>query len=777
MKKTASIKRSKNQSVGQNTAVVHLLKQAVSLHQRGQIDEAATIYEKILDIQPKNSNAYFLLGMVAIKKGHQLNAIKLFSQSIQYTPMNTKALHARGNVRRETDDLSGAIDDYSKAISNDPTLHLAYSDLGVTYAKMGLFKEAHASYQAAVELDPKNANHLSNLAAALIELEQYEKALIIINRALSITPNVAQYRNNYGIVLQKTNRLEESLCEFNTAIRLNPLHPETLNNRAVTLIKLKQMHEAIKSLDACLNLEPNYADAHNNRGLVLESMGQNEGALLCYERAVQLDNRHTGAMENRANLLRAMNEIERAIESMDQALAIFPDSHYLLGGKMHSQAFICDWRDFEAQQTQIKSGLLKNAKVSLPFPLLTLIDDPGLHLSAAQTFNAHKFPATDALGELVTHPTHDKVRIGYFSADFHNHATAYLMAELFEATDPSRFEVYGFSFGPNKQDEMRQRIANTFHSFIDVANHSDHQVAAMSRKLGIDIAVDLKGYTKDSRTGIFAARCAPIQVSYLGYPGTMGAPYIDYLIADHTLIPEQSQRHYSEKIVYMPHSYQANDSQRQISNRIFTRAELGLPALGFVFCCFNNSYKIMPQTFDSWMRILKAVNGSTLWLLHDNPQTVKNLKQQAQRRGVEPERLIFAPRMPLPEHLARHRVADLFLDTLPCNAHTTASDALWAGLPVLTLAGESFAARVAASLINAVGLPELVTTNQDQYEALAVRLANDPQQLTHLRQTLAKNRTTSSLFDGKRFAKNLGKAYQRMRDIHLSGQKPAHIYL
>ncbi len=708
-KKTASIKRLEDQSPGQITAVLNLLKQATAVHQRGQIDQAATIYEKILGIQPKNFDAWHLLGVIAGQKKDFLTAVRYITRAIAIKDDSSEAYFSRGTAYKLSSDKRNAILDFKRAITLNPSHARALNSLGVIQGESNLYDSALQYYNQALSIDPKQVDANYNKSLILQRMYRSSEALESINKTISLRPDYAAAYSYKGVILRSLGRLEEARENFCTSLALDPSRYKTHIEHAETL-----------------------------------------RSLCCFSEAV---------------------------DAFSEALRLQPDSEYLLGLKLHTQIYICQWQGLAAQISSLTQRITNYEKVTPPFPLLTLIDDPALQLTAAQTFNADKFPSTNVLGELVTHPTHGKVRIGYFSADFHNHATAYLMAELFEATDSSRFDVYGFSFGPNKQDEMRQRIANTFHSFIDVANYSDHQVAAMSRKLGIDIAVDLKGYTKDSRTGIFAARCAPIQVSYLGYPGTMGAPYIDYLIADKTLIPEESKCHYSEKIVYMPHSYQANDSKRRISNRIFTRAELGLPELGFVFCCFNNSYKIMPQTFDSWMRILKAVNGSTLWLLHDNPQTAENLKQQAQRRGVEPERLIFAPRMPLPEHLARHRVADLFLDTLPCNAHTTASDALWAGLPVLTLAGESFAARVAASLVNAVDLPELVTTNQDQYEALAVGLANDPKKLTHLKQTLAKKLTTSSLFDGKRFAKNLGEAYQRMYDIHLSGQKPAHIRL
>ena len=351
------------------------------------------------------------------------------------------------------------------------------------------------------------------------------------------------------------------------------------------------------------------------------------------------------------------------------------------------------------------------------------------------------------------------------------------MAELFERHDRSVCELIAFSFGPDTNDEMRKRLVAAFDKFINVRTHSDKDVALLSRSLGIDIAVDLKGYTRQSRPGIFSFRAAPLQVNYLGYPGTMGAEFIDYLIADATLIPEANQQHYSEKIAYLPNSYQVNDAKRPISDKAFTRKELGLPQTGFVFCCFNNNYKITPGTLDGWMRILKQVEGSVLWLLEDNPKAASNLIKEAAHRGVGAERLIFAPRMPLAEHLARHRLADLFIDTLPCNAHTTASDALWAGLPVLTCVGEAFASRVAASLLNGVQLPELITSTQSAYEARAIELATNPESLRHVKQELANHRLTTPLFDTQLFARHLEAAYTAMYERYQADLPPAHIFV
>jgi predicted O-linked N-acetylglucosamine transferase (SPINDLY family) len=349
------------------------------------------------------------------------------------------------------------------------------------------------------------------------------------------------------------------------------------------------------------------------------------------------------------------------------------------------------------------------------------------------------------------------------------------MVELFEAHDNSKFELYGFSFGLSPNDEMKARVSAAFDQFYDVSSLTDIDVVLLSRKLKIDISVDLKGYTKDNRAGIFAMGCAPIQVNYLGYPGTMGADYIDYIIADKIVIPESSQDDFTEKVVYLPDSYQVNDSKRNISDRLFTKSELGLPQNGFIFCCFNNNYKILPATFDGWMRILKAVEGSVLWLFQGNATAASNLRKEAEARGVAGSRLVFAKIMKLDEHLARHRLADLFIDTFPYNAHTTTSDALWAGLPVLTCMGQSFASRVAGSLLTAIDLPELITRSQEEYEARAIELATNPTQLQELKAKLERNRLTTPLFDGKLFAKHIEAAYEAMYARSQAGLLPEHI--
>ncbi|HMH18234.1 MAG TPA: hypothetical protein VK572_08810, partial [Burkholderiales bacterium] len=410
------------------------------------------------------------------------------------------------------------------------------------------------------------------------------------------------------------------------------------------------------------------------------------------------------------------------------------------------------------------------------------IVDPFAFLVACQELDEQKLCAehylADALPEGLPVPyrsgrvRHDKIRVAYLSSDFHEHATAQLAAGLFELHDRSRFETIGVSFSPDDGSEMRKRVSGSFGRFSDVRAMSDAEVAHLLRELEVDIAVDLKGYTKGSRPGILAHRSAPIQVSYLGYPGTMGAGFIDYILADEFILPPQHQGFYTEKAVYLPGSYQVNDSKKRIAERAPTRAEAGLPQEGFVFCCFNISYKIQPPMFDIWMRLLCLAPGSVLWLLRDNALAEENLRKEARARGVEPHRLVFASRMKLDEHLARHRLADLFLDTLPYNAHTTASDALWAGLPVLTCAGGAFAGRVAGSLLHAVGLPELVTQSLEEYEALALTLASEPPRLGEIRRKLERNRATAPLFDTDRFRRHLESAYTTMWDIWQRGEQP-----
>ena len=546
-----------------------------------------------------------------------------------------------------------------------------------------------------------------------------------------------------GMALHQQGQLAQARAIYEKVLAAKATHFDALHYLGVMAFQTGQYTQALAWLDRAIHINPRVASAHNHRGFALQSL----------------------------------RRLDEALDSYDRALALNTPVDFLPGLRLYTQMQLGHWDTYPERLKALEAALPLGAKVSVPFYILSWLDTPHLHLHAAKTFTQSQRPPQAALGAFKARAYDGKIRIAYYSSDFCNHAVSYLVAELFESHDRQQFEVYAMSFGLRKSDEMRHRIASAIEHFIDVAEKTDLEVAKLSRELGIDIAIDLNGFTTHARTGIFAYRCAPVQVNYLGYPGSMGAPYIDYIIADQTIIPETLQQYYTEKIVYLPHSYQANDSKRIVSDRRFTRPEVGLPENAFVFCCFNNIYKILPDIFTLWLDLLRSVPGSVLWLLDDNPTAVSNLRKEAEARGIDPTRLVFAQKKHLSDHLARHRLADLFLDTFPYNAHTTASDALWAGLPVITLMGQSFASRVGASLLNALDLPELITKSKSEFFAKALEFANDQGLRSGIRDKLAHNRTTKPLFKGWIFAKHLEKAYFEMHQRYVSGSQPEHIHI
>ena len=499
--------------------------------------------------------------------------------------------------------------------------------------------------------------------------------------------------------------------------------------------------------------------------------------MVSYERAIEIKPDYAEAYYNRGVTFGELKRYDDALVSYERAIEIKPEINYLLGNVIHTKMHLCDWRNLDNLLNQLTNKIIKHQVATTPFVTLALIDDPELQKQSAEIFVNDKHPTSNALPKIHKYLKNQKVRIGYFSADFHNHATMHLMAELFEYHDKNKFELIAFSFGPDQQDEWRQRARSSFDQFINVRSNSDIEVASLARELTIDIAVDLKGFTKDQRASIFAHRVAPIQVNYLGYPGTMGAEYMDYIIADPILIPDDKREYYSEKIAYLPNSYQVNVKERLISEKAISRKEVGLSDNAFVFCSFNNNFKITPKTFDCWLRILQAVEGSVLWVFKSNETALENLKKEAEFRGIDSSRLVFASYLPVEEHLKRIQLADLFLDALPCNAHTTASDALRVGLPVITQMGESFASRVSASLLNAVGLPELVTKTTKEYEFLAIELATNPKHLMEIKDKLVTNLSTCMLYKTKLFTQHIEFAYQEMYKRYQDELAPDHIYV
>ena len=750
-------------------------RQAVSDENGGRLADAERLYEEVLALQPTFVDALHRLAGLALQTRRTERGAALIAQAIAISPGVAQAHANLGYALSTLGRQDEALASYDTAIRLAPDFADAHYSRGIVLDQLRRPEEALASFEAAIRLKPGHAAAHTNRGIVLYDLKRFEDALASYDAAIAQGPEDANAHYNRGNALAALKRHEQALASFDAALALSPDHVVALNNRGVSLTELKRHKEAIASLDQAIVCEPRYLEAHNNRGIALNDMKRYSEALAAFDNVLALAPDFAPAHYGRAVTLNEMKRPAAALESYDRALALDPHSPFLLGKLVHMKMALCDWRGFPRDAGALAKGVAAGKKVTPPFQLLAVVDDPALHRKAAEIYAHEALALGKELAPIAKRPKRHRIRIAYFSADFHDHATAVLMAELFERHDRARFELSAFSFGPDRDDPMRRRLVRSFDRFLDVRARSDREVAMLAREREIDIAIDLKGYTGDERHTIFAYRAAPIQVSYLGYPGTMGAPFMDYLIADPMLISETDRAHYAEKIATLPCSYQPNDTKRVISDKRFTRAELELPKGAFVFCCFNNVYKIVSETFDSWMRILSAVDGSVLWLLDDNDIARDNLRKEAVARGVAADRLVFAPRLALPEHLARHGEADLFLDTFPYGAHTTASDALWVGLPVVTLRGASFASRVAASLLKAVGLTETISSTREDFERLAIGLARDPEKLAALKAKLAANKRVMPLFDIRRFTKDIEALYAAMYDRYQADLPPEHI--
>ena len=610
---------------------------------------------------------------------------------------------------------------------------------GLALHRRGAVDQAAARYAEVLRADPANADAFYYLALIACQHGRFEEGAELARKSLAGDPKQARSHVILGRALHALG-----------------FHAD-----------------ALSSFDRATALAPELAPAHANRADVLSKIGRNAEALDGYDRALALAPDSVADWMNRGVALIALNRHDEAVTSFDRGFALNPDfvqADDFRAPRLLSKLRVCDWTDLAAETARLLAMVRAGKPLSLPFAIVAIPSSPAEQLQCASRY-VQEEPAYPPLWQGESY-AHDRIRVAYLSADFNEHPTAYLTAGLFEQHDKSRFEITALSFGPNDNSPPRRRLEAAFEHFIDVGSNTDQEIAALMRRAEIDIAVDLMGFTKDHRLGVLARRAAPIQVSYLGYPGTMGAPYMDYILADATVIPEDHDAFYAERVVRLPGTYQINDNRRAISQHTPTRGECGLPQNAFVFCCFNNPQKITPEIFDIWMRLLRATEGSVLWLITGNAKAAANLRAEAEKRGVAAERLIFAPKAGVADHLTRHRLADLCLDTLPYNAHTTASDALWAGLPVLTCLGETFAGRVAASLLKAIGLDELITRTLAEYEALALRLSRDPVYLASLKDTLIRNRDASLLFDTQRATRHIETAYRSMAEIARRNEKP-----
>ena len=657
------------------------------------------------------------------------------------------------------------------AIRLQPDRAMLHANRALILHGLGYLSDALVSYERAVTLMPDNADFENGRGSVLLALGRAEEAVASYDRALAFAPTRGDIYYNRGNALRELGRAEAALASYDAAIARGLNAVEAHANRGLALQDLKRHEAALASFDRALRLKPDSVVALNGRGLTLQAVDRLVEAIGVFSEAIRIAPDQPDAYFNRANALMMTAHYEPASADLARVLAL--DPHHCLAPAylLHARLHCCDWRDHSAAVERAIAAVRAGESGYHPFAFLSISREPADQLRCAQThLKSLALPAAPLIwrGERYRHP---RIRLAYLSADFHDHATAHLAAGLFEAHDRARFEVTAFSFGPNRPSAIRQRLEAAFERFIDVRQQDDRAVAAQLRALEIDVAVDLKGFTGDARPGILAPRPAPAQVSYLGFPGTMGADFIDYVLVDRHVAPPEHQPFYSEKLVYLPDTYQVTDGQRRIAEPMPTRAAAGLPETGIVFCCFNSAYKFAPDIFGVWTRLLHAVPGSVLWLLA-NGVAEGNLRREAEQRGIASDRLIFAPRIASELHLARQRLADIFLDTLPYNAHTTASDALWAGVPVITCLGRTFAGRVAASLLHAIELPELIAGSLEEYQALALNLARDPAALAAIKAKLARQRTSAALFDTARFTRNIEAAYAEIVRRSQSGLPP-----
>ena len=730
----------------------------------GDAEEAKRIYQNILAKFPKNKRAR--QRMAAVNKPKQTTATQGPPQDTINQLLN---LYNQGQHAAVVDHAQALIKEYPDAFA-------VWNILGAAHKGLGRPEEASKAFRKVTELNPTYADGFNNLGVTLKEQGKLDEAIASYNNALSLKPDYAEAYYNIGIALKEQCKLDRAIASYNKALSLKPDYAEAYNNMGTVLKDQGKLDEVIEAFNKALSLRPDYAEAYNNMGVALQEQGKLDEAIESYNNAMFLKPDYADAYYNMGNALKEQGKREEAIDAYNKALSIKPDYAAARAQKLHQQARICDW-DKVKDDLPFLADLGVHGEAVPPFTLIALEDDPYRHRLRTEKYAKKNF-AQNAITDFVApNQKPQRLRIGYFSADFKEHPVAQLMAKVIETHDRECFEVYGYSIGPVTHDKMRQRLMDGFDVFHDVKGMNLQDIGLLAQHDKIDIAVDLTGYTQNNRAGIFAFRAAPIQINYLGYPGTMGSDLFDYIIADQNLIPNESQKYYTEKPIYLPHHYQAQDDTLHISDVTPSKAELGLPEDGFVFCAINNTYKITPSEFNIWMRLLQNVDGSVLWLLESNKWVKANLLKEAYKRGIPSERLVFAQSVPYDKYLAQFRQADLYLDTFAYNAGATASNALWAGLPVLTKLGEGYTARMAGSLIASIGLPELITNNETEYEKLALDLATNPEKLAAIKQKLAINRLSKPLLNTELFTKHLEDGYQRAYQRYFEGKKAAAIYV
>ncbi len=795
---------------GHGVNVATIIEAAVHSHKGGDVQRAEALYRRALQVEPDNANALHLLGVLAHQSGNHDAAIGLITRAIEqnrdapdfYNNMGN-ALRARGylieaaasyrealrlkpgyadayynlgNVLQQQGDLAAAVVSYRAATRLKIGYAEAHNNLGTALQKQGEYDEAITQYREALRLKPSYAEAYNNLGSAIQARGDAPKAGRYYREALRLNPRYAEAHDNLGAALREQGDVAGAIACYHEALRVDPLHAGAYNNLGHALQEQGRLSEAIVYYREAVCLRPGYAKAHNNLGYALQEQGDLIEAVSQYRVALRARPEYAEAHINLANALQEQSDPTEALAHYREALRLKPELTQAHSSLVHRLQHLCEWSELEPLWEQTaRMVLTQPAAIIPPFSFLSVPSSPAEQLACARNWVANRIApielSWEGLDVHVARTAKDKLRIGYLSTDFRQHIVSDLIAEILELHDHDHFDIYAYSIGGDDGSAMRQRIAHACDRFTDITADSYVEAARRIHDDGVDILIDLNGHTKGARTQILALRPAPVQVNYMGYAGTMGAEFIDYMVTDCFMTPPEQQPYFTERFVYLPDSAMPPNRTWASAERTPSRAECGLPEDAFVFCCFNNAFKITPAMFDIWMRLLRETPGSVLWLFEANEWAATNLRREADARGVAPERVVFAPRLPLAEHLARQRLADLFLDTLPYNAHSTASNALWAGLPVITCPGDTFVSRVVGSVLHAIGLPELVTSSLEEYEQLALRLAHSPVEVAALKVKLAKNRDTTPLFDTPRYTRNLEGAYRYMWDAYVAASE------
>jgi predicted O-linked N-acetylglucosamine transferase (SPINDLY family) len=747
---------------------------AAVLHRAGEHDELVLLCQHGLQFSPDSLALLHACAAGCLALGRFSEAIERLTRLAARHPRHVPAHFMLGSALAKTRQYQPALAAYHRALELQPQLAEAHLDIGTIHFTNGRRGEALAAYDRALALRPGFAEAALGRCYALIQLGRREDALAAADHALKLRPDLADAWVGRGNALLDLDRLDDAAAAYDRALAARPQLAAAWCGKGSVFLRSGRQQDAAAAFDRAVAADADFAETWLGRGTLALSLGRHPDALAALDRAIALNPHLAGNWLAKGQVAYLQKQYDAALAAWSRALALDPDQPAVTAACLRVKMHLCDWTGFDAACASLRASV-RSGRIVSPFMFVAVPSTPAEQLQCARTWISHNYRRPGAA--IRRDYGHERIRLAYLSADFHQHATSQLMAGVFEHHDRTRFEITAISIGPDDGSDMRRRIEAAFDRFIDARPRGDADIAELARNLEIDILVDLKGFTQDARTGILAMRPAPIQVNYLGFPGTLGADFIDYVIADRHVIPAQDTEAYAEKVVWLPESYQANDRSRAIDDMPAVRAAHGLAADAFVFCCFNDNYKITPDVFSVWMRILNAVENGVLWLFEDNPQAADNLRREAAARGSAPQRLVFARRLPAAEHLARHRCADLFLDTLPYGAHTTASDALWTCLPVLTCLGDTLAGRVGASLLNAIRMPELVTATPTAYEQLAIELARDPQRLTALRAKLALNRLRTPLYDTARYTGDLEAAFVAMMERHRAGLPPDHIRL